>query len=183
MTQQPETDSVTLVNFARRVRACSRASASIDAFPSALVLKNGDHSLREKTLTQHLPPSLLPSEPVIDTLTHGVHTWARRRLDSISLPGSSEPSNLLKHFVAMLSGALPFSFQCSRSALPPVICTLSSLRPRRWQLLLNVRGVTTAAPGDRRIDIAYILYLAVIMFLRWWSAHYFYTIKSNLCGN
>lgn len=162
-----------------------RASANIDAFPSAIVLpkqKLQDHSL-EKNSSLTSPPSLPPSPSLIASDRHSDSwnehfSWSWKDASGQHLlHGSSEPQRLLKRFVAMLSSAVPFSFQCSRSALPPVICTLSSLQSTCWQLL-NVRGVTTAAaaPGGGGWCSLHTVF----------SCHYSLllscTIKMNICG-
>lgn len=73
-----------------------------------------------------------------------ISTAAERGIWIASLAWALWTVEPLETFCRHVVQAVPFSFQCSRSALPPVICTLSSQQSTCWQGL-NVRGVTTAA--------------------------------------
>lgn len=134
-----ERRSVTLLNFARRVRA--RSGPLPISMHSHLPLSCQSRSLT--ITTKHPPP---PPQPVIDTLTHGMSTStaADRGIWIASLAQALWTVEPLETFCRHVVQAVPFSFQCSRSALPPVICALSSQQSTCWQGL-NVRGVTTAA--------------------------------------
>lgn len=160
-----------------------RASSNIDAFPSAIVLpkqKPEDHSLENSSLTSPSLPLIRNQWATHWLMERTLELRLKRGIWIASLAWILWTAEPLETFCRHVVRAGPFSFQCSRSALPPVICTLSSLRSTCWQQ--NVRGVTTAVLGERCSDVAYILCLAVITLLCWLSVLYSCAIKTNLWG-
>lgn len=153
-------ESMTLLNLGRRV--CARRGPLLISTHSHLLLSGQNRSLKitaweKKTLKYSVPPPP-PTPPRTRWSTPWLVEWAlqlklKRSIWTASLGWVLWTVEPLETSCRHVVQAAPFSFQCSRSALPPVNCTL---KPRGWPAdSLWFRG-------------GCMLYWAMVTLLCWW---------------